>query len=329
VGSVLSIIGVSALVYGLIEAPDKGWTSTVTLAAFGISVFVLTVFAFWELRNPEPMLDIRYFRNPAFRIGTSGMILVFMAMYGVMFLITQYFQLVLGYSPLSASIRFVPIAVIMLIVAPRTPRAAERFGANRVVGFGMTCVATGFFMFLFLNTSTSYLYVFACLVVLVTGMALSIAPMTSSIMSAVPERRAGAGSAMNDATRELGAALGVAVLGSIAASAYRSRLGSAVSVLSPANRTIARSSIAGAIQSAGTLPKHAGAVLHHAASSAFVDGVHLAVGIGGTLALLAAILVVRNLPKEVVHEGAMHDAVSSLEDAAMFGIAGVPPIFAD
>ncbi len=107
VGAVLSIVGVSSLVYGLIEAPANGWSSSDTLIAFAIAFVVLGMFAAWELRVDEPMLDLRYFRNPAFSTGTTGMVLVFMAMFGVMFLITQYFQLVLDYSPLEAALRLV------------------------------------------------------------------------------------------------------------------------------------------------------------------------------------------------------------------------------
>ena len=137
IGAVLSIIGISSLVYGLIQAPDAGWGSPATITAFGIAVAVLTLFVLWELHTPEPMLDMRFFKNRAFSVGTGGMILVFLSMYGVMFLLTQYFQLVLGYSPLSAAIRLLPLAPIMIVVAPMTPRLSARFGSNRVVAAGM------------------------------------------------------------------------------------------------------------------------------------------------------------------------------------------------
>src|SRR5690242_2634511 len=143
-GAVLSTIGIVALVYGLIEAPDKGWGSTETLVAFGIAIVVLFAFVLWELHVDEPMLDMRYFRFPGFSTGTGGMILVFVSMYGVMFLISQYFQLVLGYSALSAALRLMPIALIMLVVAPTTPRLSARFGAHRTVAVGMLCIALGF-----------------------------------------------------------------------------------------------------------------------------------------------------------------------------------------
>ena len=154
VGSVLSIIGISTLVYGLIEAPANGWGSTTTLVSFAISFVVLGLFAMWELRIDEPMLDLHYFRNPAFSTGTTGMILVFMAMFGVMFLITQYFQLVLDYSPLGAALRLLPMAPVMIIVAPLTPRLSDRFGANRVVSFGLGTVTIGLLLFRLLTTHT-------------------------------------------------------------------------------------------------------------------------------------------------------------------------------
>ena len=122
----------SALVYGFIEAPDKGWVAPVTLGAFVVAVVVLTLFVLWELRAKSPMLDMRYFRNPAFSVGSGAMMLVFLAMYGVMLLMTQYFQLVLGFSALDTAIRLLPIALIMLIVTPFTPRIVQRFGGNRV-----------------------------------------------------------------------------------------------------------------------------------------------------------------------------------------------------
>ncbi len=212
-GAVLSIVGVVALVYGLIEAPDKGWMSVGTIAAFAVAVVVLALFVAWELHTPEPMLDMHYFRRPAFSTGTGGMILVFVAMYGVMFLITQYFQLVLGYSALSAALRLMPIAMIMIVVAPLTPRLSARFGAHRTVVFGMLCIATGLLLFTGLTTHTA---------VRVRRAVRRSAHHRHRTVDVTDDRvdhvgRAtaarGAGSAMNDATRELGAALGIAVLG--------------------------------------------------------------------------------------------------------------------
>jgi EmrB/QacA subfamily drug resistance transporter len=329
VGALLSVVGIVALVYGLIEAPDHGWGSAATVTSFGIAAVVLFGFVLWELRVDEPMLDMRYFRKPAFSTGTGGMILVFVSMYGVMFLISQYFQLVLGYSALGAALRLMPIALIMLVVAPLTPRLSARFGAHRTVGVGMLAIAGGLALFNGVAADTSYAYVVLCVIPLATGIALSMSPMTASIMGAVPERRAGAGSAMNDATRELGAALGIAILGSVAASHYATKMAPFIRSLGPADQDAARTSIAGALRVAGHLPARAGQILTAAADNAFVDGVHLAVTVGAILATISAVIVYKFLPHSLTPTGAMHGAVESLEDAAELGLAGVPPIFAD
>ncbi len=327
VGALLSIVGIVALVYGLIQAPAEGWGSTRTVAAFAIALVVLVLFVAWELHTAEPMLDMQYFRRPAFSTGTGGMILVFVSMYGVMFLVSQYFQLVLGYSPLSAALRLMPIAAIMLVVAPLTPRLSARFGAHRTVGSGMLLIASGLTLFRALGPHTAYAYVVVCVIPLTTGIALSMSPMTASIMSAVPPRRAGAGSAMNDATRELGAALGIAVLGSVAASRYASQMEPALRRLPRADAAQARASIAGALRVASSLEPVASHALTVAADRAFVAGIHVAVTVGAVLATISSIIVWRHLPHTLTREGALHGPLESFEEAAELGIAGVPPLF--
>ncbi len=328
-GAFLSIVGLVSLVYGLIEAPDRGWAAPVTLVAFGVAALALTAFVLWELHVDEPMLDIRYFRKPAFAVGTSGMMLVFLAMFGSMFLLTQYFQLVLDLSPLDAALLLLPMAPIMIIVAPLTPRLSARFGANRTVAGGMLLLSGGFLMLRTIGVDSSPLRVIIALVPMTAGMALAMSPMTAAIMSSVPARRAGAGSAMNDATRELGAALGIAVMGSIASSQYSSQLAGLTSGLPDAARHAAESSISGALEVAKQLPGSAGETLRVGAETAFVDGLHFAVTAGSLLALGAAFLVWRYLPRQLSHDGPMHGGLEAMEDAAELGIAGVPPVFAD
>jgi len=277
----------------------------------------------------EPMLDIRYFRVPAFSTGTGGMILVFLSMFGVMFLVTQYLQLIIGYSPLHAALAFLPMAPIMLVVSPQTPRLCRRFGANRTVALGMTSVAIGLLLLRGLQPDTAYWYLLMCFFPFVGGMALSMSPMTAAIMSAVPPRRAGAGSAMNDATRELGAALGVAVLGSVAATKYTSHINRLTAALPLAARQKARTSLADAIAVANKLPKAAGRALTVGSQHAFLDGIHLAVLAGAILAMVSAVTVLRYLPEDLSHDGAGHGAAEAMEDAAELGIGGAPPVFAD
>jgi EmrB/QacA subfamily drug resistance transporter len=326
VGAVLSIVGISSLVYALIEAPDKGWLGASTVIAFAVAIVVLTAFVAWELHVDEPMLDVRFFRKPAFSTGTGGMILVFLAMFGVMFLITQYFQLVLDYTPLSAAVRLLPMAPIMIIVAPLTPRLSARFGANRVVTFGMLLITGGLLMFTAVGLHTPYLYVLVTLVPLVSGMALSMAPMTAAIMSAVPPRRAGAGSAMNDATRELGAALGIALMGSLAASRYTSRLASVTAHLPAGVKHQANVSLADALAAATRLGGVSGHVLSVASQDAFIDGIRVAVTFGAVLAAISAVVVFRKLPREAVHGSSVESPRAAIETTAELGLAGVEPV---
>jgi Na+/melibiose symporter-like transporter len=257
------------------------------------------------------------------------MILVFLAMYGVMFLISQYFQLILGYTALSTALRLLPMAPIMMLVSPFTPRIVARFGANRTVAAGMTLIAVGFLFFFGLDVATPYWYVLVSIFPLVSGISLTMSPMTAGIMSAVPPRRAGSGSAMNDASRELGAALGVAVLGSVAASRYASHLSPHITHLPASAQNASTESISGALQTAQSLSHEAGAQLATAAEHAFVSGLHVACLAGVILSALAAVIVYRFFPAQTAPQGAMHGAVESLEEAAELGLAGVPPIFAD
>jgi len=272
---------------------------------------------------------MRYFRNPAFSTGTGGMILIFLSMFGVMFLITQYFQLILGYSPLGAALRLLPMAPIMILVSPMTPRLSARFGANRVVAAGMASVACGLLLFRALTPHTPYWYVLISITALVSGIALTMSPMTASIMSAVPARRAGAGSAMNDATRELGAALGIALMGSLAASRYTASLASVTAHLPTAVRVKANVSLADALSAADTLGGVPGALLRVGAEHAFIDGIQLAVTVGALFAAAAAVIVFRSLPRQAAHGAAAQGPVEAMEIAAEIGLAGVEPAFDD
>lgn len=328
VGAVLSMIGLSTLVFGLIEAPEKGWTSSSTLIAFGLGVVVLAAFVVWERRVDHPMLDMAYFSNPAFSVGTGGMILVFMSMFGVMFLFTQYFQLVIGFSALGAALRFLPIAPIMMIVSPLTPKPIARFGHNRTVALGMTSLAFGFLLFSTIGVNTPYPLLVFFFVFVIGGIALTQSPMTAAIMSAVPPERAGAGSAMNDSTRELGSALGVAVLGSVAASQYSAQLKPALAALNPTDAASAGASLGGALATAQHLGGEAAGRLVDAANHAFVSGVHTASYIGAALAVIAAVAVLKLLPSNIDQHGHDTTPVEALDEAAEFGVAGVEPVTA-
>ena len=306
VGAALSGLGITSLVYGLIEAPEHGWAGERTLVAFAVAAGALMLFVLWERHTDEPMLDIGYFRNVAFSVGTSGMVLVFMSLYGVIFLVMQYFQLVLGDSPLEAALRTAPAAPLQLLLAPFTPRLVTRFGANRVVSAGMAGIACSYAGLSFVTTTTPYLPTFLCVMVLVLGITLTVSPMTAAMMSAVPPGRAGGGSAMNSATRELGASLGIAVLGSITAFVYRTQIATTVDTLAPDDAAEARSSLGAALETAARLPTDVGARVADTAKEAFVTGLHYAVVTGALLAGSAAVVVLRLLPRDITPHRRRH-----------------------
>src|SRR5438445_8618491 len=174
------------------------------------------------------MLDVRFFVNRRFSAANAAITMTFFAMFGSMFLITQYLQVVLGFNALQAGIRMLPMAAVMMTVAPFSPRLVERIGTKLVVGMGLLLAATGLFFASSVPATHGYPHLFLSMAMLATGMGLVMAPATESIMGALPPSKAGVGSAMNDTTRQMGGALGVAVIGSVFASAYRPGIGSAL-----------------------------------------------------------------------------------------------------
>jgi len=242
------------------------------------------------------MLNLHYFRDPRFGVAAGVITLNFFAMFGFFFLLTQYFQLVLGYGTLEAGVKQLPFAAVMMVIAPNSPKLADRVGTNRAVAIGLSMVAAAMYSFLFTGTETSYLELLPIMGLMAAGMATCIPSMTGSIMSAVPLGRAGVGSAMNDTTRELGGALGVAVLGSLVASQYNKKLDPALNLLPESLHPQASESLAGALHTASTIGGDSGAQVARIAREAFVSGMHLAAIIGGSVAVAAAILVYRKLP---------------------------------
>jgi MFS transporter, DHA2 family, integral membrane protein len=287
-GAVLSIAGLSALVYGIIEAPDNGWTSSQTLVTFAIAVVFLGSFVVWQLKAKEPMLDLRYFKNPRFTAATTAITLVFFAMFGCYFLFTQYLQFVHGYDPLSAAVRILPWALAYLVSATQSAKLVERFGQRLVVASGLTIAALGIVILAVTSTVTSSYWWFALAVVVqATGMGLTTAPSTGAIMRSLPLHKAGVGSAVNDTTRELGGALGVAVLGSLVASQFRSSIKGAVGGL-PERAT---HSLADALHAAAAAGGAHGLAIANAAKSAFVDAFTSTLWVGAIVVVIASGLV--------------------------------------
>lgn len=297
-GAGLSILGLGTLLYAIIEAPSRGWTAPATLATAAGALVVLAAFGAWELRSTHPMLDLRLFRNPRLSAASGSITLVFFAMFGTFFLLTQYLQLVKGYTALGAGLRTLPVALTLMVVAPLSARLVERFGPRRVVSGGLSAVAIGLGLLSQSTPSTPYPQLALALVVMAIGMGSSMAPATTSIMSSVPQGKAGVGSAVNDTTRELGGALGVAVLGSLAASHYASTLAPALRDLPAPLATAARSSLGGALEIAGRMSEAEGAVLATAARASFVAAMGIALLVASAVTLVAAAVVGRFLPAQ-------------------------------
>jgi EmrB/QacA subfamily drug resistance transporter len=326
-GAVLSIVGIGLVVFGLIEAPETGWTATATIGAIGVGLIFLGIFAAWERRVSNPMLDVRYFRSRSFSAGTGVIVLTFVAIYGMMFLLTQYFQLVRGYSPIEAALALMPTAVMVLVFSPLSPKLCARIGDNRAVALGMASVAVGLITLRLADVHTSYFVTLIGLLGISIGFGLSMPPSTAAIMAAVPSRRAGAGSAMNDASRELGACLGVAVVGSIAASQYQSGMDSLLDRFPAVDAGAAHASLAGALRAAAELPDTAARAFTGAAREVFVSATHLAMTFGGILCALGALAALRYLPNSREREAqTASTGLDAFETATELGLGGVMPL---
>ena len=224
VGAVLSALSLSALVWAFIEGPQRGWTDGLVVGGFVAAVVLGIAFVLWELRRREPMLDPRLFALRGFSAGTLSVFVQFFAAFGVIFVLLQFLQLVLGYSPLEAGAALAPMAVVMITVAPRVPRLVERFGVRPVGPLGLAFMAAGLVVISTMDAGSSYWHLLAGGLVLGLGMALATTPATSAIVDSLPEAKQGVASAVNDAAREVGGALGIAVLGSVLAD-HVARLG--------------------------------------------------------------------------------------------------------
>jgi predicted MFS family arabinose efflux permease len=288
-GAALSLVGIGALLYGIIEGPERGWSDPYVVGAFVVAAAVLVTFVWWERRSEHPMLPLQYFRDRRFSTGSGIITFGFLVMFGFFFLISQYFQFVRGYSPLRAGLATLPFALTMIVVAPRSAGLVERLGLNRVVAIGFASISIGFAVMAFITPDTPYPLIVVALIVMAGGMALTMPPSTGAIMSAVPLNKAGIGSAVNDTTRELGGALGIAILGSIVASAYRSHVD--VSNLPPEAGEAAKESVGAALGVARSLdPVSAQALVEHA-GQAFTDAVNVAMGVSAAVSVIAGSIV--------------------------------------
>lgn len=301
-GFVLSAAGITALLFGIIEAPTHGWSSAPILVAFAIGALLLAGFVAWEVHTEHPMLDVRFFENARFSAASVAVTLVFFAMFGSLFFLSQYLQFVLGYDPLQAGIRTLPVAAALMIAAPTSSALVRRAGTKLVVAGGLAVVAIALGLLTQATATSGYLLVAIVLLVLGLGMGTAMAPATESIMGSLPPEKAGVGSAVNDTTRQLGGALGVAVLGSVMQSAYVARVDTIPQLrqLPPAALDAVRSSVGGAAAVAARLPEQFRAPFERVVNDAFVHGMTRAVVFGAVVALLGAVVALVFLPARPV-----------------------------
>src|SRR6204780_3086440 len=223
-GALLATVGLVALVFSIIEAPDAGWLSARSLGGMTAGLAALTAFVAFERRQQYPLLDPRLFSNRKLSAGSLSICIQFFAFFGFTFVSLQYLEGVRGYSPLVAALAVLPLSVSMMPVARVTPNLAARFGARAVCVTGLVLVAIGLVVISRVGTDTSYLLMLTGLVPLGIGMGAAMTPATAAITEALPQAQQGVGSALNDLSREVGGALGTAVLGSIVTGVYRSSL---------------------------------------------------------------------------------------------------------
>ena len=292
-GATLSIGAVGALVYGIIEAPSQGWADPGILAAFAIAAVLGATFAWRETHTAEPMLDLTLFRDRRFTAGALAIALTFFAMFAVIFGLTQYLQFVLAKTALEAGTLMVALALGIPIGARISLKATEHVGTRRVVAGALVGVLLSLTQ---CTPTTDTRVVTITLFVLAVCMANVMAPSTGSVMAAVPEAKAGVGSAMNDLLRQLGGALGIAIIGSVMNTVYRDRMADAVAGLPAPAAAAAADSIGAAVAIAGRVGGVAGGALADVARVSFVDALHVAAVVAAVVAVGTAAFVARAMP---------------------------------
>jgi len=295
VGAVLSAFGIAALVIGIIEGPDRGWSAPLTVGALAAGAVLLTAVIFWELRSKAPMLDPRLFRHRGLATGSAAMLLQFLAMFGFFFVGVQYLQLVLGYSALTAAAGLAPMSIVFVVISPVAATLSERYGLRVVGGGGLTIAAAGFGIFLTVSASSGYWLFLVSSLILGLGMALAMTPATNAIVASLPRSKQGVASAVNDLSRELGAAFGVAIIGSAFNIGYRNSIDAHVGGLDASVAAQAHEAPATALNAAAKLGDAGQELIAHA-NQAFISGLRAALIVSGGAMLLGAAYVVLRAP---------------------------------
>ncbi len=311
-GALLSVIGMALLVWGIIESSNRTWTSPLVLGAVSLSLLVLATFAWWQRRCTHPMLEVSFFRSRRFSVAVAAMGMLIFSLMGALFLLTQYLQFSLGYTPLQTGLRIAPIAGVLLVVAPISAVLVRLVGTKPVVFTGMSLIALGLGL---LSTTTAHgtylnaLPAFCCIGI---GVGLAFAPCTESIMGSLPPEQSGVGSATNGTSLQIGGALGVAVLGSLLNTRYLDRLAPVL-----ANYRIPKSVLAlitGSLGVAHAVGGPLGAGLAAFARQSFLSGLDLSMTVGSVVVGVVAVAVILLLPNRSAQRERRDDVAQSVAE---------------
>jgi EmrB/QacA subfamily drug resistance transporter len=323
-GAALSTAGLIALVYGVIEAPAHGWTSSVELVVFAVAAVLMVAFVVRELSTPDPLLDVRLLVQPVFGSSVLAVLLTSFGLFGSMFFFSQYLQGVLGLGTMETGLSILPLAISLAVFSPSGMPLSRRLGTRVVVAAGMAIVALGLMVFRMAGTHDGYPFAAATLFLVGGGMGMAMGPLTVIMVRTLPRSKQGVASAINSTARELGGALGVAILGSLSAPVYASGVKPATALL-PADAARAVSdSLAGAGAVAAHLPAPLGDALMGVARSAFVDGMNVAVLAGAAIAIVGAAVAFTFLPSRSPFAVAVPDTTSQPVAVESPRVAGLP-----
>lgn len=296
-GAGLSLVAMAALVFGIIETPERGFTDPSIVGVFVLAAFAGIAFIKWQRHSPHPMLPLNLVSAAPVRVGLGVIAAVFAALFSLFFLLTQYLQFVQGWSPLQAGFANMPIAVGLMLAAPKSDGLVARFGSKRVVTFGLGMMAIGFAGLATIHPSTSYWQLAVAMFSLGVGAGAAMAPSTAEVMAALPSSKAGLGSALNDTAREVGAALGIALLGSAASVVYRNSVSAEMVDTSPEIAEAVEASAGAGLAIANEIGGAAGEALNSAIASGFSRGVALAFGLAASIVGAGAVLVAVRKPR--------------------------------
>ena len=315
VGGLLSVVTLSGIVYGAIEGPERGWSDATTLGAFSVGVVGLLLWTAWGLRASEPLLDPRLFGARGFSTGVLSIALQFFVFFGFVFLIIQYMQLVLRYSPLQAGLALLPMGVAIGAFSRLVPRLLERMGRRPLAVGGLLLMAIGVAAVSKSDANTSYWFILIGILPIGIGMALAMAPATTDIVAAFPTHKQGVASATNDAAREVGGTLGIAILGSILNAQYRSGVAAAAPATAPRKLVDAAQESLGAGLHVAMSSGDRGRTLATSARAAFMDGLSSALLVSAGALVVCALLFVALIPARRTQRNAGIDPARSDESA--------------